>query len=120
VYRFSYVAESQRLWAMGATHASDVSYVFDRPQDEMSAADMAEASLTSAYWVSCATSGNPNGGSRPLWPRHYQAADKIVNFTNTGLVVGPDPLKVRLDLWETVWSSRPASLRRLRRHIYKL
>jgi hypothetical protein len=28
-----------------------------------------------------------------------------MNFTNTGVVVEPDPLKARLDLWQKIWSS---------------
>ena len=27
----------------------------------------------------------------------------VINFTNNGAVVGPDPLKSRLDLWRKVW-----------------
>ena len=28
----------------------------------------------------------------------------VINFTNAGAVVGPDPLKARLDLWQKLWS----------------
>ena len=27
----------------------------------------------------------------------------MINFTNAGVMVGPDPLKARLDLWQKVW-----------------
>jgi hypothetical protein len=27
----------------------------------------------------------------------------VLNFTNTGVTYGPDPLKERLDLWRAVW-----------------
>jgi hypothetical protein len=30
--------------------------------------------------------------------------DTVIDFTNTGVVVGPDTLKARLDLWQTVWN----------------
>jgi hypothetical protein len=33
---------------------------------------------------------------------HDPSADRVINFTNDGVVVGPDPLKARLDLWKKV------------------
>jgi para-nitrobenzyl esterase len=30
--------------------------------------------------------------------------DRVINFTNTGVTVGPDPLRARLDLWQKVWT----------------
>jgi hypothetical protein len=27
-----------------------------------------------------------------------------MHFTNSGVIVGTDPLKARLDLWQRVWS----------------
>jgi para-nitrobenzyl esterase len=62
------------------------------------------AELISAYLVSFAKTGDPNGNGRPQWPRQDPAVDKLINFTNDGVVVGPDPLKARLDLWRKVWS----------------
>jgi para-nitrobenzyl esterase len=53
--------------------------------------------------VSFVRTGNPNGDARPAWPRHDPAADRLLHFTNTGVIVGTDPLKTRLDLWDRVW-----------------
>jgi para-nitrobenzyl esterase len=72
--------------------------------DKVTDADKAMGELASAYWVSFGLTGDPNGGARPSWPRHDPQVDRILNFTNSGVVVGPDPLKARLDLWQTVWS----------------
>ena len=49
-----------------------------------------------------ARSGDPNGAGRPEWPRHDPSVDRMIDFTNDGVVVGPDPLKARLDLWRKV------------------
>ena len=68
--------------------------------DKVTAADEAMGALASAYWVSFAKTGD----GRTQWPRHDPAVDKVINFTNTGAVVGPDPLKARLDLWQRVWN----------------
>ena len=109
LYRFSYVPESQRGTLKGAMHAMEIPYTFDIPAalvgDKVTAADKAMAAVASAYWVSFAKTGDPNGGGRPPWPRYDPSADSVMNFTNAGVVVGPDPLKARLDLWQKVWSS---------------
>jgi para-nitrobenzyl esterase len=73
-------------------------------KEKVTAADKAMAALASAYWVAFGLAGDPNGAGRPVWPRHDSAIDRIINFTDTGAVVGPDPLKARLDLWQRVWN----------------
>ena len=72
--------------------------------DKVTAGDKAMAALTSAYWVGFARSGDPNGAGRPAWPKHDPAADRMLHFTNSGVIVGTDPLKERLDLWQRVGS----------------
>ena len=72
----------------------------------MTDADKAMGKLASAYWVSFGKAGDPNGGDRPPWPRHDPGAAKVIDFTNAGVVVEPDPLKAaRLDLWQKVWGA---------------
>src|SRR5580704_7826936 len=108
LYRFSYVAESERGTMKGVLHGFEIPFVFDIPAevfgDKVTGDDKKMAELTSAYWVSFAKTGDPNGGNRPQWQRHDPAVDKLIDFTNNGVVVGPDPLKARLDLWRKVWS----------------
>jgi para-nitrobenzyl esterase len=108
LYRFSYVAESTRGKMKGALHSSEIPYVFNIPAevvgDKVTGNDKKMSEWASAYWVSFAKTGDPNGGNRPQWPRHDPAIDKVIDFTNNGVVVGPDPLKERLDLWRKVWS----------------
>jgi para-nitrobenzyl esterase len=108
LFRFSYVAESTRGEQKGVLHGSEIPYVFNIPAeavgDKVTGDDKKMGELASAYWVSFAKTGDPNGGNRPHWPRHDPAIDKVIDFTNTGVVVGPDPLKERLDLWRKVWS----------------
>jgi para-nitrobenzyl esterase len=48
--------------------------------------------------------GDPNDGRLPNWPRHDPAVDRIIHFTNSGIIVGTDPLRPRLDLWRKVRS----------------
>lgn len=111
-YRFSYVAEALRddpKWK-GTPHGFEIPYMFDIPaalvKDKVTPADWAMAALASGYWVDFARKGDPNGGSRPYWPIYDPNTDKLINFTNDGAIVGPDPLKPRLDLWQRYWNEQ--------------
>uniref|UniRef100_Q07SQ8 Carboxylesterase, type B n=1 Tax=Rhodopseudomonas palustris (strain BisA53) TaxID=316055 RepID=Q07SQ8_RHOP5 len=107
LYRFSYVAESLRGSMKGAQHAMEIPYSFNLPatlvRDRVTPDDKAMAELASAYWVSFGLRGDPNGGGRLAWPRHDPAVDRVMNFTNSGAIVGTDPLRPRLDQWREVW-----------------
>lgn len=106
-YRFSYVPELQRSQVPGAAHAAEIVFVFDAVaailKDKASVDDVTMAKTTSGYWVDFVKTGDPNGGGRPAWPRYDPATGDVLNFTNTGVTVGADPLKARLDLWQSVW-----------------
>jgi para-nitrobenzyl esterase len=85
------VAESQRDEWQGTLHGFEIPYTFDIPDalvgDKVTAADKAEGALVSAYWVAFAKTGDPNGTGRPDWPRHDPSVDRLINFTNDGIVV---------------------------------
>lgn len=103
-YRFSYVAESMRKEWQGAPHAGELPFVFDtvraRYGHNLAPADEAVAKTMNAYWIAFAKAGNPNGDGRPNWPAYGAKQDILINFTDKGVVVQPDPLKTRLDLTE--------------------
>jgi para-nitrobenzyl esterase len=104
LYRFGYVLESQRGQNPGVLHGLEIPFALNVPQalagGKTTATDQAMAALTSAYWVAFAKAGDPNGGGRPPWPRHDPATDRLLHFTNGGVIVGTDPLKPRLDAVE--------------------
>jgi para-nitrobenzyl esterase len=106
-YRFSYVAKAQRGKVQGATHGSEILYAFDGVawtlKEKARAADLAMGRTASDYWAAFVLTGDPNGDGRPEWPRYDPAARSVLNFTNTGVTVGADPLQARLDLWRSVW-----------------
>ena len=109
LYRFSYVAESLRSnpqWK-GARHGFEIPYTFDLPaaivKDKVTMNDQKMGEIASAYWVAFAKGGDPNGAGRPRWPNHHADVGAIINFTNSGVTVGPDPIQARLDLWQKVW-----------------
>ena len=109
LYRFSYVAEALRsnpAW-QGTPHGMEIPYTFDLPaaivKEEVTAADKGMAETASAYWTAFGKTGDPDGANRPVWPQYQPGVDTILNFTNNGVVVGPDPIKAHLDLWQKVW-----------------
>ena len=51
-----------------------------------------------AYWVAFAKTGKPEPEGLPKWETQNPKTDFILNFTNNGIVTGPDPIKDRLDL----------------------
>ena len=109
LYRFAYVAQAQRGRNMGTLHGSEIPFALNVPaafvgQARVTSSDRAAADLVSAYWVSFGLTTDPNGGGRPTWPRHDRMVDRLAHFTNSGMIVGTDPLKARLDLWERLWS----------------
>jgi len=105
-YRFSYVAESLRPKVAGAPHATEIPYVFNTVAaayaDKLTPADDAISKKALAYWVSFAKTGTPSVPGLPKWETQSAQSDFIMNFTNTGLVAGPDPWKARLDLIESM------------------
>lgn len=105
-FRFSYVAESLRDKLPGAPHATEIPYVFhtvkDVYKDKLTAQDDALSRKIHDCWVNFAKSGNPSTSGLPQWPTQNPQSDLIMNFTNGGPVVGPDPWKARLDLIESL------------------
>ncbi|KKD37994.1 carboxylesterase [Limnoraphis robusta CS-951] len=123
-YRYAYVFEGLRnlqtaetieqSLGLGSKHTLEIPFTnnatemleagfMGSPKIKVTPTDRMMADLTSGYWVQFAKTGNPNGEGRPTWPQHDPAADRIMHFTNSGVIVGTDPLKQRLDLWEAVW-----------------
>ncbi len=108
LYCFGYVSEAQRGQNMGTPHAFEVPFTMNIPAalvglNKVTPTDRAMADLVSAHWVSFGLTTDPNGGARPTWPRHDRMVDRLIHFTNSGVIVGTDPLKARLDLWERAW-----------------
>jgi hypothetical protein len=94
---------------MGTLHGFEIPFTMNIPSvmvgDKLTATDKAMGDIASGYWVQFGLNGDPHGGGRPVWPRHDPAVDRLLHFTNSGVVVGTDPLKSRLDLWQRKWDT---------------
>ncbi len=103
-YRFSYVAESMRDKLPGAPHATEIPYVFNTVsavyKDKLTPADNALSLKALEAWVNFAKTGDPSISGAPKWQIQKPDTDFLMNLTNSGPVVGPDPWKARLDLIE--------------------
>ena len=107
LYRFSYVATSMSDQWPGATHASEVPYVFNTLKARYGAAlmpaDEAVADAIIDRWVAFVKTGVPNVAGEPAWKPFDPKHELIFNFTAHGPVAEPDPLKPRIDLTEETY-----------------
>ena len=56
------------------------------------------ADLGSACCVQFGLTGDPNRAGLSDWPRYDPSVDRLIHFTNSGIIVGTDPLKPMLNL----------------------
>src|SRR5262249_27533856 len=66
---------------LGATHGSELVYVFGTSPTFATAADSQAASdRMQRYWTNFAKTGDPNGGSDPAWAQLTATANVRMNF----------------------------------------
>jgi para-nitrobenzyl esterase len=79
--------------ALGAVHASEVSYVFatlDRgifppgAPARVTARDMQVSEVMQQYWTNFAKTGDPNGDQLPAWPKFDPSSRAYIQFTDVG------------------------------------
>lgn len=107
LYRFGYVAESLRPKVTGASHASELPFLFDtldaRYGKNVTQKDREAGREFRSYIVNFVKTGNPNGNGLPTWSEFDPARSNLMMFTpNNGPVMQTDPWKERLDLVEQV------------------
>lgn len=105
LYRFDYVAVSERANTPGAPHASELAYLFGtlpiRYPGAVAPQDQAASTLFRQAVARFARTGDPNGPGLPAWPRHDPAHEGIMLFGREGGArFGPDPWRGRLDAVE--------------------
>jgi carboxylesterase type B len=68
----------------GAYHSAEITFVFDHPNAVgHTPYDSTLAETMSDYWVAFATTGDPNGGTRPHWPRSTVTGDQCLELGPT-------------------------------------
>ena len=112
VYHFSYVPAAMRAASHGASHGSEITYVFDNLNDQpikfgqftlpaATDSDHQVARAMHAYWVAFAKTGDPASAGGPRWPRFAPAAEQSIEFGADGVNIRTDFAKPRLDLIES-------------------
>jgi para-nitrobenzyl esterase len=65
----------------GATHTDELQFLFNFPNDPLSANEQRLATTMKGYWTNFARNGNPNGSGDPTWPGLSILADDIQSLT---------------------------------------
>jgi para-nitrobenzyl esterase len=78
-YVFAHVTDKARAKGMGASHGSEIPFVFgtvDHPTD----AERTLAKTMLGYWAHFAQFGDPNGGGAPAWSAYDAQADSYLEL----------------------------------------
>jgi len=113
LYRFDYVADSQRPKVTSAPHASELSFLFNqvpaRYGKNVTARDQTVAKTFHQYFVNFAKQGDPNGAGLPRWQQFEPTTFDIMLFNMNGQAQQqPDPWRDRLALVEQAMDARTA------------
>ena len=107
-YEFTRVPAGRE--AVGATHASELAYVFgtlDRgfvavvgpPPSGFSDVDRQVSAAMQSYWTSFAKTGDPNGGNLPRWPKFETASRAYLQLNAAGPVAKKELRQPYCDLF---------------------
>jgi len=86
LYQFSRVGPlSRRLWN-GATHTSEIPYVFDHvtaPSADFESQDKVVSEAMVGAWVRFAKTGDPNGPNLPTWPAYREPGYQYLKYSDS-------------------------------------
>jgi para-nitrobenzyl esterase len=68
-------------FAYGATHTDELQFLFNFPNDPLTANEQQLATTMKGYWTNFARNGSPNGSGDPTWPGLTILADDIQSLT---------------------------------------
>uniref|UniRef100_A0A0W0EUN4 Carboxylic ester hydrolase n=1 Tax=Moniliophthora roreri TaxID=221103 RepID=A0A0W0EUN4_MONRR len=93
-YEFTQPQDNGNASYLGVSHSSLVSYVYGTIPSDSSASDIKISQTIIEYWVSFATSLNPNDGKgidRPIWREYKPESDEIIiQLNGNDTVLIPD------------------------------
>jgi para-nitrobenzyl esterase len=99
----------------GASHFSELWYVFDHLDQEpawaWTAADRRTAATISGYWINFVKTGDPNGSGLPAWPRYRGEAGDVLYFEGDGAAVASVANLASLEVFDAMYAQvrpRPA------------
>lgn len=85
LYFFDHILEIIKLFVpfKGCCHGSELPFVFDFHPAFLGKGELPLAEQFVRYWTRFATSGDPNGGSDPVWPAYEEATDMNIEMNLT-------------------------------------
>jgi para-nitrobenzyl esterase len=110
-YHYEFARTPHGRETVGATHASEIAYVFGTlatavpplgPKPEYSTIDQSISNAMQQYWTNFAKTGDPNGSDRsdlPLWRKFTTSGSEFMQFTNAGPVSGTGLRRPYCDLY---------------------
>jgi len=105
LYHFTRVPPAIGWLGLGATHASEIPYVFGNMLPLSGPIDYAVSEAMGAAWVRFAATGNPNPAGTTEWPVYTAAADPHREFGDV-IRTGADLHEAGCDFFEAWWRSQ--------------
>jgi len=111
LYYFTHVPPRADADKYSAYHAAEIVYVFDNLSKtpwQLAPADRQLADTMSAAWVRFAATGNPNGGTLPVWPAYEAQSQGYLEFGDT-VKAGRELLKAECDFFDAYFAGKAAA-----------
>ncbi len=112
VYYFSQVPPGQE--ARGATHVSELAYVFNQHEQnpKWTAADRALSDQMAQYWVNFAANANPNGKDLPAWTEYTpkNPGNVMMLADKPAVAKAPTHAAVEMDFFDKAYLNQLKSL----------
>lgn len=113
LYQYSHVLSLQQGKARGASHGSEIPFVFDiwskaLPQLPLNDADRKVTKLMHSCWISFAQSGVPHCDGAPAWPAYTEHADQLMELDDTPQLL-QHYRKTQFDAQEQAWRENAAA-----------
>jgi para-nitrobenzyl esterase len=112
VYYFTHeppVAASQPN--RGASHTTEIPYVFNIPGRLWTDADRTLADTMSSYWVNFAVTGDPNGKGLPPWPQYRDKTAGRAMVLGDKVEAESAPDAARLALYDAVFAKQLTAIK---------
>jgi para-nitrobenzyl esterase len=93
--------------ASGASHGSELAYIFGRPTPAWTADDLKIADMMQIYWTNFARTGNPNGPGLAKWTAYDGKTDKLMELGDHFQPIAIAD-KTRAAFWRKFFASQPA------------
>jgi para-nitrobenzyl esterase len=88
----------------GASHTSEIPYVFNIPGRLWTDVDKSLAETMSSYWVNFAATGDPNGKGLPVWPQYRDKSSGRAMVLGDKVEVEAAPDTARIALYDSLFA----------------